>query len=159
MVSRPREGTLEEGTRRDHPQRNRRSQGGTVALSVVAGLLVLLAGGLWLGLSSPQGGEHPAPRPDVTGATVIPAERFADYTRVSAVYAQAAEIPHILDGLHCYCDCAQHSGHRSLLTCFESDHAAPCDISLTEAAIAYRMTREGRSLDEIRAAIDELYGS
>jgi hypothetical protein len=95
----------------------------------------------------------------VTAATVIPADRYAAYARVRAVYAQAAEVPQVLDGIHCYCECAQHSGHRSLLSCFESDHAAACDICLTEATIAHRMTREDRSLDEIRASIDELYGT
>jgi hypothetical protein len=30
---------------------------------------------------------------------------------------------------------------------------------MTEATIAHRMTKDGRSLDEIRDAIDELYGS
>jgi len=126
---------------------------------VALGLFVLVVGGLWAGLSSSGGGDHPDPRPDITAASVIPAERYEAYARIRAVYAQAAEIPQVLDGVHCYCECAQHSGHRSLLSCFESDHAAACDICLTEAAIAYRMTKDGSSLDEVRAAIDELYGT
>jgi len=126
---------------------------------VALGLFVLVVGGLWAGLSSPRGGKHPDPRPDITAALVIPAERYAAYDRIRAVYAQAAAIPQVLDGIRCYCECAQHSGHRSLLSCFESDHAAACDICLTEAAIAYRMIKDGRSLDEVRAAIDKLYGT
>lgn len=122
-----------------------------------AGLFALAAGGLWLalGTSAPR---HPEPRPGITGAKVVPAARYLGYERVAAVYAQAAEIPAILDGLHCYCDCSRHSGHRSLLTCFESDHGAACDICLTETAIAYRMTKDDRSLQETRDAIDQLYG-
>jgi hypothetical protein len=89
---------------------------------------------------------------------VVPAARYASYPRVKEVYSQAAEIASVLDGLHCYCDCSRHSGHRSLLTCFESDHGAACDICLTEAAVAYRMTKDGRGLDDVRDAIDELYG-
>jgi hypothetical protein len=80
------------------------------------------------------------------------------YARVSAVYAQAKEVAATLDGIYCHCDCSQHAGHRSLLSCFESDHAAACDICMTEASIAYRMTKDGKSLDDIRQAVDELYG-
>ncbi len=131
----------------------------TAALSVTVTLVLLVAGGLWMGFTDPhQGSHHPEPRPGLTGSTVVPASRYAQFARVSAVYGQAAEIPSVLDGLYCHCDCSQHSGHRSLLTCFESDHAAACDICMSEAAIAYRMTKSGRSLEEIRAAIDELYG-
>jgi len=131
----------------------------TAALSVTVTLILLVAGGLWMGFTDPhQGSGHPDPRPGLTGSTVVPASRYAQFARVSAVYGQAAEIPSVLDGLYCHCDCAEHSGHRSLLTCFESDHAAACDICMSEAAIAYRMTKSGRSLEEIRAAIDELYG-
>jgi hypothetical protein len=126
---------------------------------MAVGLFSLLLGGIWLGFGSGQGGHHPDPWPEITGGTVIPASRYVSYARVSAVYAQAAEVAAVLDGLYCYCDCSRHSGHRSLLTCFESDHAAACDVCLTEAAIASRMTKDGRSLDEIRDAIDELYGS
>jgi hypothetical protein len=69
----------------------------------------------------------------------------------------AADIPQVLDGLYCHCDCSNHSGHRSLLTCFQDDHGAACDVCLTEAALAFRMTGEGRSLKEIRKAVDDLY--
>jgi hypothetical protein len=122
------------------------------------GFFFLLAGGVWVGLGLTDQGRHPEPRSGITGETVLPASRYAEYARVSAVYAQAAEVAPVLDGIYCYCDCSRHSGHRSLLTCFESDHAAACDVCLSEAAIAYRMSQDGRSLDEIRAAIDELYG-
>jgi len=125
---------------------------------MAVGLFSLVLGGLWLGLGPAQGGDHPDPRPEITGETVLPASRYVGYARGSAVYQQAAEIAAVLDGLYCYCDCSRHSGHRSLLTCFESDHAAACDVCLTETTLAHRMTRDGSSLDEIRDAIDELYG-
>jgi len=50
-------------------------------------------------------------------------------------------------------------GHHSLLTCFQSDHASGCDICLSEAEMAYRMTRQGASLSAIRNAIDAAYGT
>ncbi len=154
---------------RSERRRTKRSGGGKVpgrgpsrarmvAPLIAVGVLSLALVGIWTGVSPDRGGHHPDPRPDVPGGTVIPASTYASYARVSHVYAQAAEIAAVLDGLYCYCDCSRHSGHRSLLSCFESDHAAACDVCLSEAAIAYRMTRDGRSLDEIRDAIDELYG-
>jgi hypothetical protein len=88
---------------------------------------------------------------------VAPAARYAAYPRIAEVYAMAAQIPHVLDGIYCYCDCSKHSDHRSLLTCFQDDHGAACDVCLTEAALAFRMVGEGRSLKEIRKAVDDLY--
>jgi hypothetical protein len=122
---------------------------------IALGVIVLL-----LGLATTRTAnahEHPDPRPDLSAATVEPAERYAAYPRIAEIYQMAAEIPHVLDGLYCHCDCSKHSNHRSLLTCFEDDHGAACDVCLTEAALAHRMDREGRSLKEIRKAVDDLY--
>lgn len=126
---------------------------------VIVGVLCVALVGIWFGFGSAGWSSHPDPRPGINGETVVPAARYANYPRVSAVYAQAAEIASILDGLYCYCDCSRHSDHRSLLTCFETDHGAACDVCLTEATVAHRMTQDGRSLKEIREAIDEFYGN
>lgn len=121
---------------------------------VALGVAVLL-----LGLVSTRtaNAHHPEPRADTSVLTVESASRYASYPRIAEVYEMAAEIPHVLDGLYCHCDCSKHSGHRSLLTCFQDDHGAACDVCLTEAALAFRMTGEGRSLKEIRKAVDDLY--
>jgi hypothetical protein len=74
------------------------------------------------------------------------------------VYRQVAEIPQVIDGLYCYCDCRYHADHYSLFDCFRDDHGAACDICLVQAELAYRMTQEGRTLQEIRATTDRLYG-
>lgn len=100
---------------------------------------------------------HPAPREDADAEEVVHHSHYTDYPRVQAVYKQAAEIPRVLDGLHCYCECGAHSGHYSLLDCFKSDHGAGCDICLTSASVAYDLHKQGKSLDEIRSAVDELY--
>lgn len=100
---------------------------------------------------------HPTPRAGLSAADVESAELYAGYPRVKEVYEMAAQIPDVLDGIYCYCDCSKHSGHRSLLTCFQDDHGAACDVCLVEAALAYRMTSEGKSLKEIRKAVDGLY--
>jgi hypothetical protein len=123
---------------------------------VVLGLAVVV---LFLGLAATRTANagHPAPRQGLTAADVAPAERYAAYPRIAEVYEMVAQIPHVIDGIYCHCDCSKHSDHRSLLTCFQDDHGAACDVCLTEAALAFRMVGEGRSLKEIRKAVDALY--
>jgi hypothetical protein len=123
---------------------------------VVVGLGVVLLT-LALATTRTANAHHPEPRGDLSMAVVESPSRYAEYPRIAEIYQMAAEIPHVLDGLYCHCDCSKHSNHRSLLTCFEDDHGAACDVCLTEAALAYRMTNEGRSLKEIRKAVDDLY--
>ncbi len=104
-------------------------------------------------------GHHPTPRSDVTGAKVLPATNFGADLRLVRAYTAAHEMPEVLDGLMCYCMCEKNFGHRSLLTCYESEHAAACDICLDEGEMAARMHRQGASLDAIRQAIDAQYRS
>jgi len=44
-------------------------------------------------------------------------------------------------------------GHRSLLDCFRDLHATSCDICINEARLAGRLHRQGKTAEEIRAAI------
>lgn len=102
---------------------------------------------------------HPTPQPGVTAVKVLPIS-FVPRTPGSAeAYAAARDAAATLDGLYCHCDCSKHAGHRSLLTCFESDHGAYCDICMGEAIVAHEMAQQGRPLDEIRTAIDRQFGS
>lgn len=106
----------------------------------------------------PAHGHHPAPRPGDSTGRVVLAARYGGYPRIADAYLKAGEMPEVLDGIYCYCDCAEHASHYSLLDCFASDHAAGCDICLSEAEMAFRMTSRGHSLDEIRLAVDATYG-
>ncbi len=72
-------------------------------------------------------------------------------------YRAAAEIPDVLDHLYCYCECEQHSGHKSLKSCFVDLHAANCGICQDEALLAHDLYRRGKSLLEIRRAVDQAY--
>jgi len=121
--------------------------------SVLAALLVLAV----LGRRGEGTTHHPAPRADADAAQVVPAARYASSPRVEQAYAVAAEIPAVLDGMFCYCYCHDNFGHYSLLDCFLSDHAATCGVCMDEALTAYEMTRQGGSLDQIRAAVDQRY--
>ncbi|MGQ0561096.1 MAG: CYCXC family (seleno)protein [Gemmatimonadota bacterium] len=121
------------------------------------GLLLIAAGYRLMAGRSPAAGNHPEPRAGITAEKVLPASTFAEQPDAARVYAMAQEIPHVLDGIYCHCDCSQHSGHYSLLSCYESDHGSLCDICLEEARLAYRMAKAGKSLGEIRAAIDAAF--
>ena len=138
------------GRKRNVPQRTPAIRYIVVALGIVV---------LVLGLVSTRqaNAHHPEPRAGLTAADVEPAVLYAGYPRIKEVYEMAARIPEVLDGLYCHCDCSKHSDHRSLLTCFQSDHGAACDVCLTEAALAYRMIQDGSTLQDIRKAVDGLY--
>lgn len=137
----------------------RKKKGGNApAIRYIVVAMIVLVGVLGLATArQASAAHHPTPRTGLTVADVEVAERYAAYPRIAEVYTMAAQIPQVLDGLYCYCDCSRHSGHRSLLTCFQDDHGAACDVCLTEAALAYRMTQDGKSLKEIRKAVDGLY--
>lgn len=102
---------------------------------------------------------HPAPRPGITAEKVTPQSLVPRTPGANEAYAAAREAAATLDGVYCYCDCSKHAGHRSLLTCFESDHGAYCDVCMGEAMVASGMAARGQSLTEIRAAIDRQFGS
>jgi hypothetical protein len=128
------------------------------------GSLSLLAVGLALAPRSVFGsvarvGKHPTPRKGITAANVLPASKLGGKEKAIEVYDMVREIPQVVDGIHCYCGCADLPDHYSLLTCYEGGGMAQhCHICQGEGRLAYRLHKEGKSLDEIRAAIDERFG-
>jgi hypothetical protein len=100
---------------------------------------------------------HPAPRAHAMEMMTKNPDDFVDPEN-KEVYKLAAEIKSTLDGLFCYCYC-KGGGHYSLLDCFKDDHGAGCDVCKGEARLAYEMTKQGASLEQIRAAIDAQYGT
>jgi hypothetical protein len=123
-----------------------------VAAVVAVALLAPVAAGC-------AGPGHPEPREDVTASRVLERQLLAGYTTELAAYEAARRYPQVLDGIYCYCHCSKHSGHRSLLTCFESRHGAACDVCMAEAILAARMHEQGAGLDQIRQAVDARFGS
>lgn len=99
---------------------------------------------------------HPAPRRGITAERVLPADSVAEHAR--DVYTMAARIPSVLDGLYCHCDCHDRDGLRSLLECFHSEMGATCGICGGQARLAYELHEQGKSLRQIRKAIDAEYG-
>lgn len=105
-------------------------------------------------------GGHPEPRPDVDGSTVLAAEDLVGTPHVIDLFDGVRQIPQIVDGIRCYCGCADLPRTRSLLSCYEEGGAARyCAICQGEGRLAVRRSREGQSLDEIRRAVDARFGS
>jgi hypothetical protein len=121
----------------------------------------LLALVLFVTLGRQQGhaAVHPDPRPSITAERVLPPAMLSNERGVVEAYAAARNAPRMLDGIFCYCQCARNFGHRSLLTCFESDHGSRCDICMGEATLAAQLAARGGTLQQIRRAIDERFGS
>ena len=100
---------------------------------------------------------HPEPRPGITAEHVLADDNVDDEHRDA--YAAARAIPDVLDGIYCHCDCAsRHDNLRSLLSCFETEMPISCGICSGEARTAFRLHRKGKSLAEIRIAIDKQFG-
>ncbi len=98
---------------------------------------------------------HPAPRPGITGAKVATKEQLADVPALIPLFDSVREIPEIADGIRCHCGCADMPGFRSLLSCYEGDAMAKeCHTCQGQGRLAARLRKSGKSLDEIRAAID-----
>lgn len=123
-----------------------------------AGAVVGLAPAALPALLAPRrGGVHPDPRPGVTAERVLPDARVSEKAR--SAYAAAREFPEVFDGIYCHCDCAERHGElRSLLSCFETEMPMDCGICSGEARLVGRLARRGKTLPEIREAVDERYG-
>ncbi len=100
--------------------------------------------------------ESAAPVDAVASRRMLDPALFAD-ARTREAYAAARKYAAVLEHIYCYCHCKENLGHRALAECFESDHAANCDVCITEALIVARMTQEGRSPTQIQSAIDAFY--
>jgi len=67
-------------------------------------------------------------------------------------YELAAKIPGVINQLPCYCYC-ERFGHKSLHTCYESNHGAHCGICMKELYYAYQQTRLNKTPAQIRQGI------
>lgn len=73
-------------------------------------------------------------------------------------YEAAKEIPKTLAQLPCYCHCDRSQGHKSLHSCFESEHGENCGICIGEALMAHNLQKQGMKVSEIRKQIIHAYG-
>lgn len=99
---------------------------------------------------------HPDPRPGIDASRVLPSDQVS--SDLAELYDRIREIPHVVDGVRCYCGCADVEGIYSLLSCYEeSGMAQHCEICQGEGRLVHRLHGEGKRLDEIRAAIDRRF--
>ena len=108
------------------------------------------------GLTRRRGGfPHPDPRPGITGDAVLAESELGSKRRVLEAYASARTHPELFDGIYCACECDKSMDHRSLLSCFESRQAIGCMACREEAELVARLARDGKTLEEIRLAVDK----
>lgn len=105
-------------------------------------------------------GDHPTPRPGIDASRVPKASELQDAKRAIAAFDEVRQIPHIVDGIRCHCGCAKNPNHYSLLSCFETTDAMAkdCQGCRKQARYVYELHQAGKSLTDIRAAIDERFG-
>jgi hypothetical protein len=103
---------------------------------------------------------HPTPREGITGAKVATADMLKGAPQLRTLFDDIRAIPHVVDGIRCHCGCAELDSHYSLLTCYEGANAMAmvCPICQGEGRVAVRMAKAGRSLADIRVAIDAQFG-
>lgn len=110
--------------------------------------------------SAGAGTPHPTPRPGITGAKVLGAKQLAGTPDLIPLFDGVRAIPQVVDGIRCNCGCAGSPGFYSLLSCYEGEDAMAlaCPICQGQGRVAIRMHKAGKSLDEIRAAVDAQFG-
>ena len=102
---------------------------------------------------------HPTPRPGITAARVLTKQQLAATPKFIPLFDSVRAIPQIIDGIRCNCGCTDPPRFYSLLSCYEGNGMArDCFICQGQARLAVRLHREGKSLAQIRAAIDAKFG-
>ena len=110
------------------------------------------------GARAASAGPHPTPRPGIDASRLPPPEALDDAPDARTAFDQVRQIPEIVDGIRCQCGCGDRL--YSLLSCYEGAEAMAlhCAVCQGQGRLAYRLHRAGKTLDEIRAAIDDRYG-
>lgn len=106
--------------------------------------------------------KHPDPRAGITADKVLKADDLGEKPRngVLEAYDAARTYPVVFDGLACACGCHGDASyqHRSLLVCYETRQPTGCPACRMEATFVAKMAKEGKTLVEIRAAVDKKFG-
>ena len=98
---------------------------------------------------------HPTPRPGITGDKVLTEQQLGSWAAAVPAFDEVRQIPEIIDGIRCNCGCAGEPGFYSLLSCYEEEGMARyCNICQGQGRLAFRLHKAGKTLDEIRTAID-----
>lgn len=105
---------------------------------------------------------------ETAGTDVLPSFLDNQNENIRLVYQIAGQTTDLLEWIPCYCGCGASVGHKSNLNCFIQekredgtivwdDHGTRCIACLEIALQSAQMHKDGKSLKEIRHAIDEAY--
>jgi hypothetical protein len=129
-----------------------------IAMSLLLGLLTVAGYAQW----SNPGDEVPAynaqpPHPGTKLPPILAGNQLTgqnfQYPWQVQVYHEAAKVQAVIHQLPCYCRCDRALGHNSLHSCFEGLHGAECSTCAKEAHYAYVLTKQGKSVQQIREGI------
>ncbi len=98
----------------------------------------------------------------------MPAQVQAAPALVQQAYRFAAANPDVMKGIPCYCGCG-NIGHTSNYSCYVSQvddkggitfdsHALGCSLCVDITQDAMRLLREGKTVPQIKAYVDDTYG-
>ena len=94
-------------------------------------------------------------------APVLDPARYASWNDqdVRRAYEAARKYPDTLDRIHCFCECKEspREHHKTLLTCFTTEHGAGCGICQHEANLAAKLKDKGASDEEVEATVESLH--
>jgi hypothetical protein len=104
-------------------------------------------------------GPHPTPRRDYTAEKVLSADQLGGDKELITLFDGIRKIPQVVDGIRCSCGCDELPGFYSLLSCFEGKDALAkwCAICAGTGALVIRLHGRGRTLEQIREAVDARY--
>lgn len=89
---------------------------------------------------------------------------------LKTAYTTAAGVKDILGSIPCYCGCGESAGHKSNLNCFIKevhpdgsvvwdDHGTRCGVCVETAMTVSELSKQGKSVKEIRSVIDKTYST
>ena len=102
---------------------------------------------------------HPSPRPGITAAKVLTRAELEDRPKLVGLFDSVRKIPEVVDGIRCNCNCTSPPEMYSLLSCYEEQGMArDCIVCQGQGRLVVRLHSEGKTLDQIRAAVDAKFG-
>jgi hypothetical protein len=127
-------------------------------------LLILILSTVLTGCSS--GSETSTPDLKMAPMSDMPAEVKKASVTVQEAYRFNVANPDIMKQIPCYCGCGD-MGHASNYACYVQDdtngkitfdsHALGCSICVDITIDTMRMLKEGKSVTEIKQAVDDTY--
>ena len=99
--------------------------------------------------------KHPVPRKGITGEYVLTRKDLSRHPKLIPLFDSVRARPAIFDGIRCSCGCPNEMEFYSLLSCFEGKGMAQeCIVCQEEGRLVVKLHKQGKTLDQIRAAFD-----